>query len=150
MALDEDIARLSRIGLFAALEREALRLIAFAAERQSFAAGDYLFRAGEKADCGWFILSGEVTVESGARRQIASRDSLVGEMALLAEIDHAADARALAPVEAMRISRSLIKRVLKEFPDSAVGLHKALTERLRALTGRLDMARRRVIEPRGF
>lgn len=150
MALDDDITRLARAALFATLERDALRLIAFSAERQTFSPGDMLFREGEKADCGWFILSGEAAVESGARRQICGPDALLGEMALLADVERAGDARATTPVEAMRIPRALITRVLKEFPDSAVGLHKAIAERLRGFAARLDTARRRVIEPRGY
>ena len=150
MALDNDIQRLARVPLFASLEREALRLIAFAAERQTFADGDILFRAGEAADCGYFLLSGQVRVTAGWRVQEAGEDSLIGEMALLAELPRPAEARAVGRVEVMRITRQLVARVLREFPDSAVALHKAIAARVSLLAGQLDKVRRTTIEPRSY
>ena len=50
MALDDDIALLARQPLLSLMERDALRLLAFAAESRILRAGDVLFRAGEPSD----------------------------------------------------------------------------------------------------
>ncbi len=50
MALEDDIAALSRAPLFGQLEMDAMRLIAFAAESRNLKAGEVLFRKGERAD----------------------------------------------------------------------------------------------------
>ena len=52
MALDDDIAILSQAPLFNLLERDALRLVAFASESRSLRAGDVLFRKGDRSDGG--------------------------------------------------------------------------------------------------
>ena len=47
MALDDDMTLLARQPLLSLMERDALRLLAFAAESRILRAGDVLFRAGE-------------------------------------------------------------------------------------------------------
>ena len=51
MALNDDIALLSRVPLFAEIDDDKLRLIAFGAERRRLSRGQQLFREGAPADC---------------------------------------------------------------------------------------------------
>src|SRR5919112_5810403 len=65
MALEDDIAILSGAPLFNLLERDALRLVAFASETRSHAAGDVLFRKGERSDGGYVVRSGAIALDAG-------------------------------------------------------------------------------------
>ena len=62
MALDEDMALLARQPLLSLMERDALRLLAFAAESRILRAGDVLFRAGEPSDGAVLVVSGAVAL----------------------------------------------------------------------------------------
>ena len=58
MALDDDIAVLIKAPLFNLLEKDALRLVAFASENRTFRAGDVLFRKGDRSDGGYVVSQG--------------------------------------------------------------------------------------------
>ena len=64
MALDDDIARLARQPLLGLMERDALRLVAFAAESRILRAGDVLFRVGEPSDGAMLVVSGAIALTS--------------------------------------------------------------------------------------
>ncbi len=64
MALDDDIALMARVPLFASLGDEPVRLLAFSAETRFLRAGDVLFKEGQAADSGYVVAAGRVTLES--------------------------------------------------------------------------------------
>ena len=74
MALDEDMALLARQPLLSLMERDALRLLAFAAESRILRAGDVLFRAGEPSDGAVLVVSGAIALTAQA---VTSKRSLV-------------------------------------------------------------------------
>ena len=142
MALHDDIRRFVRVPLLAELEEDALRLIAFSAESNILNTGDVLFRSGEIADCGFFVVSGSLMLEGGSMGQYQSKiigvDTLVGEMALIAEIERSVTASAREPSTLLRISRALFRRVLEEFPESAARARILIKLRLRNFAQELD------------
>ncbi len=141
MALDDDIGEIARQPLLGLLEREALRLLAFAAESRSLRAGDILFRAGEPADGAFLIRSGAIALMSrddgGPADEILKPGALVGELALFTATQRPATAVAREPTELIKLSRSLMRRVLAEFPASAELVADAIGARLRMLAGEL-------------
>ena len=141
MALDDDIALLARQPLLGLMERDALRLVAFAAESRILRAGDVLFRSGEMSDGALLIVSGAValtTGEDGAPAdEIAGSGALIGELALFTAIKRPVTAVAREPTQLMKLSRSVMRRVLAEFPDSAQALADAVSERLRQFAAEL-------------
>jgi DNA-binding response OmpR family regulator len=64
MALDDDIAALSRAPLFCFMERDALRLIAFAAEHKVLRANAVLFRKGDRSDGAFLVNRGSVALDA--------------------------------------------------------------------------------------
>lgn len=60
MGLDDDIAILAAAPLFGFLDRDALRLLTFAAERRDLADGDLLFSRGDPADGGFVVMAGTI------------------------------------------------------------------------------------------
>ena len=98
MALADDIDRLSRTRPFSLLPREAVQLIAFAAEKRMLAPNELLFQQGELGDCGYFVLAGSIVLtaqgHAGERTRLAMEGALIGENAMVAEVQRPASAHA--------------------------------------------------------
>lgn len=149
MALDRDIEPLLQHELLALLPREALRLIAFAAEPRSLRAGDLLFRKGEPADGGFLVTSGMIALDArddgSPTTATAGPGALVGEMALFIETPRPATAVAREAASVLKLPRQLMLRVLAEFPEAAHALQQAIGARLSALSGEIEGVRRRML-----
>jgi CRP-like cAMP-binding protein len=131
MALDDDIGRLTRIPLFAELERDALRLVAFSAETRILRQGDVIFRKGDSANAGYFVLSGSIAIAAdGGSERLVGPDCLIGERALMIPLKRSATATAREACSILQISRATFHRVLNEFPDSAVRVRAFVAARL--------------------
>src|ERR1700691_3567466 len=141
MALADDIDRLSRTRPFNLLPREALQLIAFSGEKRTLAANESLFELGETGDAGYFVLSGAIslTVPSAARERmrVVNAGALIGENAMLAEVQRPSSARAKEKTVVLRISRQVFHRVLSEFPKEAARIRGSLAARVRKISGQL-------------
>ena len=85
MALNDDIAFLARQPLLSLMDRDALRLVAFAAESRTLRAGDVLFRRGEGSDGAFLVVSGAVALsrddDGRPAEEIAGPGALIGELA---------------------------------------------------------------------
>jgi CRP-like cAMP-binding protein len=149
MALDDDMDLLARQPLLGLMPREALRLVAFAAETRLLRAGDILFRQGEVADCGYIIMSGAVALDprddGSPAMEVATTGHLLGETALFAEVQRPATAVARETTTALRISRPVMARVLGEFPEAAALMHQALSQRMQQMSGQLHAVRERIV-----
>ena len=147
MSLEQDIGRLSRTRPFDLLPRDALKLIAFSAQRRTFPAGRPIFDQGEDADCAYFVLSGAVALTAYGKGEAKERHvgagALIGEMALFAALARPASARAEEETVTLRIPRELMMRVLTEYPREAAGIRANLAKRTRQLTAELDAVRQR-------
>ena len=145
MALDDDMALLARQPLLSLMERDALRLLAFAAESRFLRAGDVLFRAGEPSDGALLVVSGAVALaaadDGGPADEVAGPGALIGELALFTSMPRQATAIAREPTRLMRLPRSVMRRVLGESPASAAAIAQAIGERLRGFVGELATVR---------
>ena len=153
MGLEEIIGELARNPTFAAIEPEALRLIAFSAETRILRAGDVLFRRDEISNDGFVVLAGSIAMDASADGAAAARivrpPGLIGDAALLTQTRRPASAIAREPSTVLRISRQLFHRVLREFPDSAERLRQSLRARLLQFTEELGAMRRNTLTPEG-
>lgn len=134
MAIDTDVRALAQVPLFHGFSAEQLRLVAFGTEHLNMAKGRELYREGEAADCGFLILNGSVNLveDKAANRRIvhtAGPGTLLGELALVAPGARSTGAVAATDCEVIRISRSLFRRVLEEYPELAAELHAAMSRR---------------------
>jgi CRP-like cAMP-binding protein len=149
MALDDDIATLAKAPLFNLLERDALRLVAFASEARSLRAGDVLFRKGDRSDGGYVVSSGSLTLdahEDGSPAGfVAGPSALIGQAALFTRIARPATAAAAEPSTVIRVTPSLMRRVLEEFPDAAAAMQDAMADELTRLTQGLESVRQKLI-----
>ena len=147
MSLETDVANLARAAPFGLLPREALRLIAFASERRDLKAGQTLFRAGDPGDSAYLILDGEILLNARDAERIAGRGVLIGETALLIDVERIATARVLNDASLLRVPREAFRRVLGEFPDAAVKMRARVAQRTRALINSLETLRREKFAP---
>jgi CRP-like cAMP-binding protein len=145
MALDDDMALLARQPLLSLMERDALRLLAFAAESRTLRAGDVLFRVGEPSDAALLVVSGMIALTAGENGEpaddVAGPGALIGELALFTSVPRQATAIAREPAQVMRLPRSVMRRVLSESPASAEAIAAAIGERLRGFVGELAAVR---------
>lgn len=143
MALDDDIRILSGVSFLEGFTTDQLRLLAFGAERLSLAAGADLYREGAPADCAFVVIEGAVelfTVADGERVPMgrARPGSFMGELALVADTRRPTHAAAATACRLLRIARKDFRRVLEEYPDLAVALHKRVTEDFQTLVDRIE------------
>ncbi len=115
MGLEDDVGLLARIPAFAAIEPEALRLIAFSAETRVLRAGDVLFRRDEISNGGFVVLAGSIAMDASgdgaAPARIVRPPGLIGDLALVTQTRRPATAIAREPSTVLRISRQLFHRV---------------------------------------
>ena len=134
MGLDDDIAFFTRVPIFAALDRQALQILAIGAETKQLQSGAVLFYAGELADGGYIVQDGALRLDPGTfidgNEVIAGPGTLVGELALLTDMVCQATAIAKEPTTVIRISRSLFRKMLEGYPAAAVTLRDIMAKRL--------------------
>lgn len=110
MALNDDIALLSNVSLFADIGEDKLRLIAFGAERRRVAKGHELFREGAPADCAYAVAAGSFALSNanaqGRQQQVMTvgRGALLSELALISMVERKFTATAQADSEVIRIN----------------------------------------------
>lgn len=145
MSLDDDIAILSGVPTLDALERDALRLLAFSADVKRLRDGEILFHKGDAADGGYVVISGNVALKDGAGEQVlVGPGNLIGERALILEMARPATATAQGEVTVMRLSRALFRRTLEEYPQTAQRLADELASRIAATSSELSAVRKRL------
>lgn len=139
MSLNDDIALLSLVPLFADIDDDKLRLIAFGAERRRLSRGQQLFREGAPADCAFAIASGSFSL---TRSQVdgsvevvdtVGRGTLLSELAMISFVERKFTATAEEDSEVIRINRPLFRRMLEEYPEVAVVVEARIKDNLQAM-----------------
>ena len=147
MALKDDIAILTNVPVFAGLEEEQIRLLAFGAEKRTLSKDQVLFREGSPADSAFAVISGTVVLTSSrAEAPVeAMPGSLISELAMISDIERKFTATATEDCELIRIPRSLFRRLLEEYPEAASVVQARIQEKLDALVRELTAQRARLV-----
>jgi CRP-like cAMP-binding protein len=139
LSLNDDIALLSLVPLFADIDDDKLRLIAFGAERRRLSRGQQLFREGAPADCAFAIASGSFSL---TRSQVdgsvevvdtVGRGTLLSELAMISFVERKFTATAEEDSEVIRINRPLFRRMLEEYPEVAVVVEARIKDNLQTM-----------------
>ena len=134
--LQENINILRQIDFFSSLRLEALKVIAYLCERESFEPGDELIVQDEDGGRAFYILSGSVrlerTDETGTRamREYGKEDFL-GRLILLGEMYSLFSAKAVSATNCLVLTRERFSRVVEQFPDMMPKIHKAVVTGVR-------------------
>ncbi len=137
--VDERAVLLSRVELFAGLDRVTLAKLAARLEPVSVADGDSLTRQGDPPDALYLISRGSfgifVTGPEGSEETplgACSRGDVVGEMGLLTDEGRSATVRVAGDGEALRLSRAHFLDLVRQEPSVALAIAATLSRRLRA------------------
>ncbi|HWE18912.1 MAG TPA: cyclic nucleotide-binding domain-containing protein [Hyphomicrobiaceae bacterium] len=134
MAIDQVVASLLRIPLFADLKPPQVAEIARRAGRCAFRYGDIIIKAGEAGEAAYLVLSGDVVcrADPGPRTPVepVTPGSLVGELAML--VDHAYGATVVAEdwVDCLKLERAALHAQMRADPDLAKRLAQVIRRRL--------------------
>ena len=136
-------AFLTRIPLFAEVDRVARAQLAAHLDPVVLAAGDTVCRQGEPGDCLYVVAAGQLGVhvhdpEGQAARRIdgLGPGDFFGEMALLTGERRAADVVALTDVVAVEIAKDALQPVLQDHPELAATISAKVMERRDTLDAR--------------
>jgi CRP/FNR family cyclic AMP-dependent transcriptional regulator len=145
MSLKEEFELLRRVPIFAEIEPSKLKLLAFMSERVGFDPGKRLMQQGDPADAAYLIIDGhaEVILETPAGPVIVATlgaNETVGEMAILGDVPRNATVCAKDRLVALRISKDLFMRMVREFPSMAVSIMQELAHRLDSTNNQLSAA----------
>ena len=143
MALDDHIRILSGVRLFDGFTQEQLRLLAFGAEAIRLPAGKKLFSEDDDADSAYIVMRGTIKLyreHDGEPVDIGTAEagSTLGEMALIADTKRLTSAEAATDADVLRINRSMFRRILEEYPETAEALRAQIIEDLQALIRRIE------------
>ena len=127
------------VPLFAPLSKRHVKRIANLGRPQRFAAGARIVRKGQRAESFYVILDGEATVSLGSgKARVLRAGDFLGELALFDGKPRSATVTAKTPLLTMRIARRPFLKLVGSDSELALGLLKALSERLRASTAGTD------------
>jgi len=108
-------------------------------EGMSFAAGQFVFKAGEPGETMYVISEGEVEILSGsAALEIAGPGSIVGELALIDDEPRSATAIAKTDCRLVAVDRRRFVYMVQETPNFALAVMKVLADRLRKTSARIS------------
>jgi pSer/pThr/pTyr-binding forkhead associated (FHA) protein len=100
-------------------------------------AGEWIFREGDLGTEMYIVQDGQVEIlktlgeDQFQQLLVLERGDFFGEMALLEDLPRAAGVRALQPTKLLEINGSTFDQMLRENPEIAVRMMRALSRRLR-------------------
>jgi CRP-like cAMP-binding protein len=146
--INEEVALLRRIPLFANIEAVKLKLLAFTSRRLTYEANQILFHQGAEGDAAYVIIDGtaDILVDTPQGRVSiakAERNAIVGEIAILCDVPRTATVQALTRLETLRIDKQQFLKLIQEFPELAIEMLKVLGLRLMHTNLQLTEARKR-------
>jgi CRP-like cAMP-binding protein len=135
-AMDEKVALLRSVPLFADLDERSLQAVATLAREREAAAGEVLMREGEPADAFLVIVEGTVRVEqSGQAVRSMMSGGFLGEIALVDDGPRTATATCLTGCRLLALGRFEFERLLATFPEVRTKILAAIARRTRTATG---------------
>jgi CRP/FNR family cyclic AMP-dependent transcriptional regulator len=140
---EETASLLSRTEVFSGLERRELDEVVHVSVPRRWERGEVIFREGDEGDTTYLLMSGAVllTREHQDGRVVAIAElrggDMFGELAMFRGEKRSATAEAIEPTEAVALLAPDVQRLIKQNPDIAGKLLKALAERVSRTTERL-------------
>lgn len=102
------------------------------ADLRTFRAGEPIFREGDRGDCMFVIVEGDVDIHvKGAMVDHLTAGSLFGEMALIDAEPRSGTAVAATDCKLAAISEKRFLRLVEQTPQFALQIMRVVTERLR-------------------
>ena len=143
MSLEQEVELIRQFPIFSKIQPAMQKLLVFSAERLSYVPGQVMFNAGDMGDAAYIVINGEVEISvptPGGPIVVnkLGRNDIIGEIAIFGDVPRTATARAQAKVEALKISKELFTKIIRENPDAALELIRVLAGRLANTTAQLS------------
>jgi CRP-like cAMP-binding protein len=108
-------------------------------EGTSFAAGEFVFKAGDPGQTMYIITEGEVDIldGSGTTLDTAGPGSIVGELALIDDEPRSATVVAKNACRLVAVDRRRFEYMVQETPFFALAVMKVIADRLRKTSARI-------------
>jgi len=124
---------LKKFDLFSKMPSKVLNYVASVAEEVTFAAGATILREKDFGDCMYLIVEGRARVHNESIEiAILGPGEQFGEMSLLDGESRLASVTAITDCLLLRIQQSDFHRILIRSPETALGLLRLVTQRLRS------------------
>lgn len=149
----EIVAMLGDLPSTKGLAPEQMRVIADCAKTRTLAAGEYLWRQGDRSTLVYLIQSGQVALEIAVPGQGPFRIEILGEgeflgcSNLIASTRCQFDARALSPLHCLEIDGQRLYGLLESDPNLGYQLLKRMTP---MMAHKLESARLRLLDLNGL
>ena len=143
MASQETIETLRGIPILGLLQTDALQVLANVADTRRLKAGEILFGEGDRSDGGYAVMAGEIGIGPEGDRasaQVFGPGSLIGRVALFIRVLRPATAFARSDATVLRVSPTLLKRVIQEYPRALEPIRRAMAQELEGLSAELEEA----------
>lgn len=137
-SLEEEVRLLRTIPLFAAIDPNVVKLLAFTSPRITYKRGEVIVKQGDPGDAAFIVISGrgEIWLTTDEARTIKLRDvepkEVIGEIALLVDAPRSATIRAIETMTVLKLDKAEFLGLVSQ--DQAVSL-----QLLRVLARRLDL-----------
>jgi CRP/FNR family transcriptional regulator, cyclic AMP receptor protein len=151
MSVRADAERFRQVPLFAGCDDTHLQLLAFTSEKVTFREEEQIVVAGDEGAAGFLIVHGtaEAWIGDETNRTIIGTlgpGSFIGELSMVAAVPYRVNVIAKTMVTAIKVSREVFTRVVAEFADFGVRVHRELMRRLDGSLADLNGLRQQ-IEP---
>jgi CRP-like cAMP-binding protein len=146
MSLNQAVQVLQEMPLFRNLDLKRLRVVAMMGESQAYRDQERLFEKGDEGDAAFIIIDGEVEVlvpVDGGEQSVAilGKGEIFGELAAICNQTRSTAIAACSELEVLRLDRSVVLNLMREFPDISLEMVRILGGRLERTTRELSLAR---------
>jgi CRP-like cAMP-binding protein len=143
MSLDQEVELIRQFPIFSKIQPAMQKLLVFSSERLTYDPGQVMFNAGDMGDAAYIVIDGsvEISVPTPGGPIVVNklgRNDIIGEIAIFGDVPRTATAKALTPLETLKISKELFTKVIRENPDAALELIRVLAARLANTTNQLS------------
>ena len=152
--LQDEVAMLRTLPMFANMPNNKLKLLAFASDRVTFREGETLFEQGDEGDAAYIVLHGKADVlvaSNGAEAKVAElgENAFVGDMAIISDMPRTATVRASTNLETLRIRKEHMMEMVQESRELALAVLREVVNRLATTTRDLSAARSELASLKG-
>jgi CRP/FNR family cyclic AMP-dependent transcriptional regulator len=134
--VEDTVAILRRVPLFADLDERSLQAVAILAHEVSFKAGEVVMVEGEAGEAFYVILEGTVRIEQGDRTvRSMTAGGFLGEIALVERRPRTATATCVTDVRLLEVRAHEFERLLDTLPAVHERISAAILRRERGSRG---------------
>jgi CRP-like cAMP-binding protein len=146
MYRDEAAEALAEAEFFEICDDEQRRMLAFAGDRQRFAAGDVLYAPDTVPQGAIVLISGslEIAPEGGQPSTVSQRGSVVAAMGLILAKPRPLTVTAITDSDVLIVPRHAFMKLVQQSPDLAQRAAARLQHELSLYLGALEPVRRRM------